>query len=211
MKWHTRRFVELPSTQRWLREQAEILPEGSCIYARRQSAGQGRQQRHWQSAPGGLYVSFLLKPAQLLPELPWALWWAALVSLEQASRLTLQLKAPNDILWQGHKLAGLLIDSQLQGTQPRYYICGAGFNLNQSQLEQIGQPACSLWQITGQIWPLETFLKAFQNHFARLYGLLMQPAAFETQLLQALGERPVQIGYNEARFIPLKEYWHEHH
>lgn len=211
MKWQTQRFVDLTSTQHWLKQRAAELPEGTCVYARQQSAGQGRQQREWQSNPGGLYFSFLLKPSRLLHELPWALWWACLQTLEESSGLRFQLKAPNDILWQGHKLAGMLIDSQIQGFQPLYYICGVGINLNQSQLNLAHQPACSLWQLTQQIWPLSTFLSAFQTHFAGLYALLKQPDSFEAQLLTALGERPVQIGYNEARFIPLKEYWHEHH
>ncbi|MBF2053036.1 MAG: biotin--[acetyl-CoA-carboxylase] ligase [Candidatus Sericytochromatia bacterium] len=210
MKWQTRRFVDLPSTQSWLKQHAAELPEGTCIYARQQSAGQGRQTRTWHSAAGGLYFSFLLKPASLLPELPWALWWACLQTLEKNSGLTFQLKAPNDILWQKHKLAGMLVDSQIQGLEPQYYICGVGFNLNQIQIDISEQSACSLWQITKKIWSLESFLVSFQDHFAANYQLLTNSTAFERSLLLALGERKVQISYNKTNEILFKEYWHEY-
>lgn len=208
MNWQIQIFDQLESTQTWLLQQAEQLSAGSCVLARSQSAGLGRQDRSWQSEQGGLYSSFLLKPKTLLPALPWALWWAALDAIEDASGLSLTLKAPNDLLVQGRKLAGMLIDSRIFGQQPLYYVCGLGINLNQTEFTgELSQRAISLTQLTGDSWQPEKMLEKILSHFVVKYNLLTT-AGFEAAILAALKRRQVQIGYNGREFMTFEEYWH---
>lgn len=184
------------------------LPEGSCYLARRQLAGHGREARGWESAEGGLYASFLLKPERLLPELPWALWWASLEALEALSGLSLTLKAPNDLLVEGRKLAGMLIDSRILQSRPLYYVCGIGVNLNQQRFgPDLEGHAVSLCQLTGRRWEPEAVLRALLLRFGEVYALLRQ-GGFAPALLAALGQRQVQIGYNGREFTLFEEYWH---
>lgn len=206
--WQCFWFDALDSTQIWLSERAQDLPSRCCVTALRQTAGLGRQQRRWASEAGGLYASLLLKPDRLLPELPWALWWALLEALERETGLTIELKAPNDLLLQGRKLAGQLIDSKLLGTYPQYYLCGFGINLNQTVFSaELAESAISLYQATGRTWPLETMLETVLACFdARLS--LLGTDRFGPALLEALGKRSVRISYNGPESISLEEYWH---
>lgn len=202
------RFGELDSTQRALVAQATELPAGSCFVAERQTAGHGREARSWASAPGGLYASFLLKPPGLLPELPWALNWAVLEALEHQTGLELTLKAPNDVLGQGRKLAGMLIDSRILGLRPEYYVCGLGINLNQRRFDAaLADRAVSLFQLTGREWEPESVLAGVLKVFAEKYAWLGL-AEFERRLLGCLGRRRVQLGYNGQEFTSFEEYWH---
>lgn len=206
--WRIETFAELDSTQRALVRVAEHLPEGACYLARRQFAGHGRAARGWESAEGGLYASFLLKPESLMPELPWALWWASLAALETLTGLRLTLKAPNDLLVDGRKLAGMLIDSRILQARPLYYVCGIGVNLNQlSFAAELEGRAISLRQLTGRHWRPEAVLKALLARFGEVYSLLGQ-GGFASALLAALGQRQVQIGYNGREFTLFEEYWH---
>ena len=206
--WQIQTFEQLASTQSWLCRQAEQLPAGTCILASCQSAGVGREARSWESAPGGLYASFLLKPERILPELPWALWWAVLAALEAASGLELTLKAPNDLLFEGRKLAGMLIDSRILQTRPLYYVCGLGINLNQRDFgAELAQRAVSLYQLSRREWNPELLLEQVLSRFGEAYELL-QDGRLAVQIRAALGRRPVQIGYNGREFTTFEEYWH---
>lgn len=208
MNWQLACFEQLESTQSYLCAQALSLPEGQCIIAHQQTAGQGRQARSWDSAPGGLYCSFLLKPSVLLPDLPFALWWAILKTLEEQSHLKLRLKAPNDILYGSGKLAGMLIDAKIQQNRPLYYVCGVGINLNQQTFaSELAESAVSLRQATGQCWEPEEILNHFLEQFALIYQLLLA-GDFEARILAALSGRPVQMGYNSPDSILFEEYWY---
>ncbi|MCW3836829.1 biotin--[acetyl-CoA-carboxylase] ligase [Sphingomonas canadensis] len=87
--------------------------EGLWLRADRQTAGKGRQGRAWQSPPGNLYASTIvrLRPADP-PAATLAL--AAAVALEEAVAAFLpglvQLKWPNDLLIGGAKLSGILLE-----------------------------------------------------------------------------------------------------
>lgn len=87
--------------------------EGSWLRAERQTGGKGRQGRAWDSPPGNLYASTLVR---LRPADPPAATLAlvAAVALEEAVRVFLPagatLKWPNDLLIHGAKLSGILLE-----------------------------------------------------------------------------------------------------
>jgi BirA family biotin operon repressor/biotin-[acetyl-CoA-carboxylase] ligase len=64
-------FDELDSTNTYLKQNWESLPQGIVVTTNKQSAGRGRYNRVWVSQEGGLYFSVLLKPTQqdFLPNL----------------------------------------------------------------------------------------------------------------------------------------------
>jgi len=88
------------------------------ITARRQTAGRGRRGRTWISEPGNLYATLLLTepgPIEHWPQLSFAAALAAHDAIvEVAARLTarLAIKWPNDILLDGAKVAGVLIEGE---------------------------------------------------------------------------------------------------
>lgn len=88
--------------------------EAVWVTADRQSAGRGRRGRAWVSAPGNLHATVVMcPPAPPHPTLPLAAavaLHAALVRVVPQAREAAALKWPNDMLWRGRKLAGILIE-----------------------------------------------------------------------------------------------------
>lgn len=206
MNWQGHFFDSLDSTQDYLKAHWSTLPHGTYVVSRQQTRGKGRENRTWESTPGGLYFSVLLKPETLLPLLPWKTWLTTLEALESFSTHPLQLKAPNDILYQGQKLSGILIDGALQGNQVQYYIVGVGINLKQSEFSE-NVSACRLHDLSSQAISEDTLLNHWLETFT--HNLDMPDALWRQQLLRTFGDRQVQIHYTDPHFIYLKEYWHD--
>mgnify|MGYP002622096733 CR=1 FL=1 len=127
---------ELASTSDQLIRLAEAgEPEGLAILARRQGAGRGRSGRAWQSPPGNLYLSALLRPSGPAREAAqWGLL-AGLALIEAAREIdpepaALRLKWPNDLLRHGAKCAGILAESMLAPDGGlAWLVLGFGVNL----------------------------------------------------------------------------------
>jgi BirA family transcriptional regulator, biotin operon repressor / biotin---[acetyl-CoA-carboxylase] ligase len=108
-------------------------PAGTMVLADRQSAGRGRQGRAWCSPDGGLYVTLVLRPrlpashaACLLLEGACALQeW-----LESTHGCRLDFHWPNDLMAQGCKVGGLLVELAGSLEEPRFYLLGLGVNLH---------------------------------------------------------------------------------
>src|SRR6267143_5410590 len=97
---------------------ARDLPIGSIVVADHQTAGRGRLDRSWESRPGtALLVSFVLGPNPLLS-------LAAGVAAAEACGPGVRLKWPNDLLLDGRKVGGILVEASASKA-----ICGIGINL----------------------------------------------------------------------------------
>jgi BirA family biotin operon repressor/biotin-[acetyl-CoA-carboxylase] ligase len=142
-------FPVLDSTNAWLMAQAGDDDVHLCL-AEYQTAGRGRRGRGWQSPFGAnLYLSLAWRFSEMPMQLG-ALGLAIGVALaEYLGTLGLQghgLKWPNDILWQGRKLAGILIEHRGEGGGPARVVVGVGLNLFMSagQAKAIDQPWTTL-------------------------------------------------------------------
>lgn len=106
-------FDCIDSTNTYLQQQAASgAPEGTVIFADRQTAGKGRLGRSFHSPAGsGIYMSVLLRP-NCKPEQLMHLTCAVAVAVCRAIEITTgfrpQIKWVNDIVWQGKKLGGIL-------------------------------------------------------------------------------------------------------
>src|SRR5438093_256869 len=106
----------------------EGAPEGLWLRAEQQTGGRGRQGRTWLSPPGNLYASTLVRLTAGDPPAA-TLSLVAGVALHQvtqayAPEVPLQLKWPNDLLANGAKLAGILLERHEDAV-----IAGFGVNL----------------------------------------------------------------------------------
>lgn len=122
----------MDSTNRFLMEaDSEQFPVGSSLMARRQTAGRGRAQRCWESPPGGLYVSTVLKPR----ELDGLCLLGALAVVEVAARygVVALIRWPNDVYVGGRKLAGVLPQARFAGQKLDRAVLGVGFNVAQEE------------------------------------------------------------------------------
>ncbi|MFW8602092.1 biotin--[acetyl-CoA-carboxylase] ligase [Desulfobacterota bacterium M19] len=110
------------------------IPAGTVVAADSQSAGRGRLGRKWQSPPGlGLYFSIITRPRLSLNDLTKITLTAGLAlrtAILAVSALETELKWPNDILWQGRKMAGILTECEAQSAKGRATIIGIGLNIN---------------------------------------------------------------------------------
>jgi len=106
-------------------------PEGTVVWSREQTGGRGRRGRHWVSPVGNLYTSTILRPdcpAQRAAELGFAAA-LAVADIVPAGR-QVRVKWPNDVLVDGGKIAGILLESAIGQTgQVQHVVAGIGVNV----------------------------------------------------------------------------------
>lgn len=142
------------------RRAADGAPEGLLVMADEQTAGRGRQGRRWQAPPGtSLMCSLLLRPRHGLEHvalLP-LLMGLALVETGEVlvSGAQLSLKWPNDLLADGRKCAGILVEVPSSGV----VVVGAGVNVDWRgvtrpaeiastvSLSEVGRGALQRWEL----------------------------------------------------------------
>lgn len=131
-----RHFARTDSTNTRARELAAAgAPHGTVVTATEQSAGRGRQGRTWTAPPGkALLYSAVLRPLEerhaMLPlAVPLAVSKAA---EELQPEIECRVKWPNDVLIEGKKLAGILIEAR---PQDGWAVIGVGLNLTISRDE----------------------------------------------------------------------------
>ncbi len=128
------RLGEVDSTNAVARRLAESgAPEGTCVVAETQTAGQGRQGRVWHSPPGGLWVSVVLRPRSLGPpevaRLSLTAGVAAVEAIREVTGLVAMSKWPNDVVVSGKKVCGILAEGRWQGETVEFLVIGVGINV----------------------------------------------------------------------------------
>jgi len=115
------------------REAQQGAVEGTVIIAGEQTAGRGRLKRTWLSPQGSLALSIILYPTVIyLPFLFMVASLAVVHSIENVTGLRSQVKWPNDVLINGRKACGVLIESSVRENSVDYAIIGIGVNVNLS-------------------------------------------------------------------------------
>ena len=128
------RLAEVDST---LNEAARIAPHltgPTWILADRQTAARGRRGRAWVNPAGNLAATLVMRPNGPVDRIALRSFVAALALFDAVTAATgraqgLALKWPNDVLLNGGKLAGILLESAGQGGQAAYLAIGVGVNL----------------------------------------------------------------------------------
>jgi len=151
-------------------------PEGLWVLAGRQTAGRGRHGRNWESPLGNFFGSLLLRPRRPPRELASLSLVTALAVAEAVDRLSLGtlragVKWPNDVLLDGAKLAGILLESGTTELEPDpFLIVGVGVNLAHHP-SGTPYPTISLAaRGVGDVTP-DRFLGELEPVLGRLYAL----------------------------------------
>ena len=171
----------VPSTNLVLRDfTARGAVEGTVVLAEEQVHGRGRHGRSWFSPAGlNLYVSVLFRPDLDLREVPRFSLIASLALTEAiwAQGLPATIKWPNDILVDGGKVAGTLVETvDIAGTAP-YVILGVGVNMNvddetlRGALRDDARGATSLREAGGRDIDRNLFTASFLNHLERWFAV----------------------------------------
>ncbi|WP_454882679.1 biotin--[acetyl-CoA-carboxylase] ligase [Sphingomonas oryzagri] len=138
-------------------------PEGVWVRAEQQRGGRGRQGRAWVSPPGNLYASVLVRLQPHDPPAPSLALVAAVAVAEtvEAFGAVPKIKWPNDLLVDGAKLSGILLERAGDAV-----VAGIGVNLAHHP-EDIDRPATSLAASLGHAPEPDTFVTALADAFAR--------------------------------------------
>ncbi len=102
-------------------------PDGTLVTAAEQSAGRGRQGRSWSApAGGGLLMSVVLRDPPSLLALIAGVAVAEVAQANDGAGRTARVKWPNDVLLDGRKVAGILVEGR---PQERWAVLGIGLNV----------------------------------------------------------------------------------
>lgn len=181
----------------WAREGAA---EGSVVVTEYQSAGRGRHGRTWDAQKGqNLMFSVVLRP-DLDADRLGLITVAASVAVAEAidefvSPHRSTLKWPNDVLLEGRKTCGMLLESSISGTQAAdVVVLGVGLNVNQTDFpDALADTATSLRLTTGRPVPR-----------VALFARLLQRLETRYDAVQGGNDAPVRSAFHD-RLATLHE------
>ncbi len=202
MEFTIRRLDVVDSTNSWLQRclEQEGAKKGLVVWAEEQTAGRGHGQNSWESEPGkNLTFSLLLQPLFVSPEQQFLL--TQMVSLTIANEIktllpqqVVKIKWPNDILIDGKKVAGILIQNFIRGQNIDRSIVGIGLNVNQHTFLPDTPNPVSLMHFTGKPLNRESLLDSLLARFSTIY----------TQALSMLFREKINQDYLSQLYLYLK-------
>ena len=127
-------YEDIPSSNNEAKRLAqEGAPEGTVVVAEAQSTGKGRLSRGWYSpARKGIWFSVILRPPFLPQEAPKCTLLAAVAVVRAMKDMgfPVGIKWPNDVLYEGKKLVGILTEMSAEMERINYVVIGTGINVN---------------------------------------------------------------------------------
>lgn len=178
-EWMVEWRHRVPSTNDELKQKARRgAPSGTVLAAGAQDEGQGRGENAWESPPGGVYASVLLRevPVALARLMPLAAGIAVVRTLDALHvPAATWLKWPNDILAAPvdadrpyGKAGGILCESASKGNRIDWIVVGIGVNLRTDPKllpKDIDPPAVSFAEYAERLPTTERFLDRFLDVF----------------------------------------------
>ena len=172
-------FETITSTQEYVKEQEKVsgLSEGEIIFAERQISGIGTHQRKWFTGKeNNLAFSFVLYPncnISKLDKLTRIIAESLVQAVKELYLITLDIKEPNDLMYRGKKMGGILTESITEGEKTKKIFIGIGFNVNQEQFPgNLGSIATSLKSEFKADFSrkdiITKFLEIFEEHYLDL-------------------------------------------
>lgn len=158
------------------------------IRAGQQEMGRGRMGRRWVSPPGNLYMTLCFpcgEPINILSQIALVLGVSTQEVLARiVSPQDVQLKWPNDILIDGQKVCGLLVETDWYPPDERHCIVSIGVNVVSSP-DMVAYPATHLQRFTNEEIDLEQLQQQLTTSFLKYYHLWQQEgfAPFQKQWL----------------------------
>lgn len=189
-------FDTIDSTNAHALRMAPSLAGPAWFLAHEQTAGRGRRARPWVSPRGNFYASLALRLAEPPEHVALRSFAAALALRDAFVALTgldgaFKLKWPNDVLLNGGKVAGILLESTAAGQGVFHLAIGTGVNL-------IGAPDASVVE-PGALLPVSLLGET---------GLRVTPEAFLDALAPAYARW--EATFTAQGFSPLREAWLAH-
>jgi len=174
-------------------------PEGTVVIADEQTEGKGTKGRAWFSLRSrGLYASVILRPPSGdVSLLPLVTGVAVAEAVRSSVGLEAGLKWPNDVVWNGKKIGGILCESEFVGDETRFVVLGIGLNISQSRQDfpaAIRPQAASLRMILKRNVDRERLEQSLFERLGWWYGKFVSGEraeilrAFEAKLIYPIGK-----------------------
>lgn len=162
---------ETDSTNTLAKLLAQDLGENILVSTDFQRAGRGQRGNSWESEQGkNLLFSLAIHPQGILATQQFALCqYISLILCEALQSYTddISIKWPNDIYWRDKKIAGILIEHDIEGAYLCRTIIGVGLNVNQNNFRSDAPNPISLCQILGHEVERETLLTEIQAKLSK--------------------------------------------
>lgn len=156
----------------------EELPEGTLLIAKEQKKGRGQLGKGWISEKSKNFTgTYLLNPKLDLQNVFVLNLIISLAVKNVAedylsnSKKEVKIKWPNDILVDRKKIAGILIENQIQSVQILNSFIGIGFNINQINFPEFNRKATSLGVELNHEFSIENFTERLSIHIQQFYML----------------------------------------
>ena len=174
--------IRLESTTSTMDVAADLLrrtppadAHGTAIIADRQTSGRGRHGKRWHSEAGrDLLVSYVLSPRpSMLGMMPILAGLAAAQSVDELAAVESRIKWPNDVLVDGKKVCGVIVESVAQGRETAA-VLGIGMNLAYQPMESqdLRTPADNLNRIAGRTVSRDEAFRVLSTRVMALYETL---------------------------------------
>ena len=205
---HRIHLTETESTNLYVRS-AVSDAHAALITTDYQTAGRGQRGNTWESEPGkNLLFTLSLPTKGIAASQQFAL--SELISVVLCDILgeyteDIRIKWPNDIYYKDHKLCGILIEHDLEGTHLSRSLIGVGLNVNQALFVSDAPNPISLSQILGHEVEREGLLEAIACHFMELYTQYASPTptlsrtALHEHYTRLLYRRDIPAPYTDAQ------------
>ncbi|MFP5471433.1 MAG: biotin--[acetyl-CoA-carboxylase] ligase [Bacteroidia bacterium] len=149
------------------------VTNGTIILAKNQTKGKGQLGSVWVVEPSkNLTFSVILTDLKIQANRQFLIsaWAACSLSyfLEEYFAIKNHIKWPNDIIVNGKKIAGVLIENSLKGQEIQHSIIGVGFNINQANFPK-GIGATSVFNELGKEQNLDAVFEQLLSYFNRFY------------------------------------------
>lgn len=197
------------STNTWLKENAGRVDPMTLVAAIEQTAGRGQRGNSWESEPGkNLTFSFCFRPAGVAPAGQFVVSEAvALAMVDTLARYGIRavVKWPNDIYVGDMKIAGILIENSIAGTEITRCIAGIGLNVNQKEFLSDAPNPVSMSMLTGVAYSLNEVLESvgeeMEKRLRELSSLDSLHEEYKSRLWRGMGEYPYVDTATGERFM----------
>lgn len=130
---------EIDSTQEMAKQLLGKVEEGTIIIADKQTAGIGTHGRSWYTGEESLAFTIILYPdcqVEALEGFTYKIASYMIETIKELYGITLEIKLPNDIVWQKKKMAGILTQTNIEGKKVKNLLIGVGMNINGEKFPQ---------------------------------------------------------------------------
>lgn len=174
-------FLEtVDSTNNYLKRAAEDgAVNGTLAVAEEQTGGKGRRGRSWETPKGtNIAMTILLRP-EIRPEhasrLTLLMAMAVVRGIQKETGLQAEIKWPNDVVVDGHKVCGILTEMNTEVDYINYVVIGTGINVNQTEFpEEIREIAGSLKLSAGHPVARAGLIASIMEELEDLYEVFLK-------------------------------------